>query len=262
MGAVRYGVPLRLCQDLKETHGLTCAVETGTLFGESAVALRSVFDRVWSIELSERFYEEARAANARDGLEFVLGSSEVVLPELLVDIHEPAVFWLDGHGSAGETAGEEQECPVLGELAAINAWPHARDSVVLVDDARYFLGPPPPPHNPAKWPTLLDVLDALREGGERYAVILDDVIIAGPPSIRPTVERYWLDVLRRADEPAPALPDAPPAPAPASSDTERVAQWARSAWRDLPPSESARRAFRHLRAAPETIRRRSGRDDR
>ncbi len=246
MGGVQFRVPLRLCRMLKDELGLRSAIETGTYLGDSAAALGGVFDEVWSIELSEEFFEAARMSHARPGLHFVQGRSEQVLPDLLRGVDGPALFWLDGHWSAGETAGEELECPVMHELAAIDAWPAAKDSAVLIDDARYFLGPPPPPHEPSAWPTFLEVLDALRRDYDRFVTVLEDVIIAGPTSTQPLVGRYWLErpVEPEADEPVPLA-------APSSTPTElrgarRARSWARAAWVDLPPRETLRRAARHV----------------
>jgi hypothetical protein len=261
MGDVRFGVPLRLCAALKSGMALNRAIETGTFIGGSAVELRDIFDRVWTIELSQHLYEAARATNARDGLTFLLGSSEDVLPELLAELDEPALFWLDGHWSEGETAGEDRECPVLAELAAIDAWPHASQSAVLIDDARFFLGPPIPPYKPEAWPTLREVLDALPQSRDQYVGVLEDVIIAGPSSMRPIIERYWRDMFPVASAEAldAAPPESPPAPDPVPiSGARRAALWARAAWRDLPPSDSLRRSVRHVRAAIEAIRRRAG----
>jgi FkbM family methyltransferase len=100
----------------------------------------------------------------------VLGDSRDILPQL--DLSEPTVFWLDGHWSAGDTAGEGDECPLLDELATIGPQ-HA----ILIDDARLFIEPPPPPHDPEQWPTLEQVIDAL---DDREVAIRDDVVIALP----------------------------------------------------------------------------------
>jgi hypothetical protein len=191
-------VPVRLCAVLRNELSLTSAVETGTFGGEGAVALRGIFGTVWSIELSKTLHEAAKVKHATEGLEFIYGASQTVLPELLRGIGEPALFWLDGHWCGGDTAGEDRECPILREIAAIDAWPYAGDSVLLIDDARLFLGPPEPPLKPEEWPTFLQVLDALRSRFDRYVTVLEDVIIAGPSLARPAIEQYWLERLTTA----------------------------------------------------------------
>jgi hypothetical protein len=201
MGEVQVGVPLRLCALLKDELSLASAVETGTFMAESAIALRGIFGKVWSIELSSQLYEAANAQHASDGLKFIHGASHRVLPSLLREISDPALFWLDGHWSGGDTAGEDRECAVLDEIAAIDAWPYAGGSAVLVDDARLFLGPPPAPHKPENWPTFPELLDALRSHFDRYVAVFDDVIIAGPPLIQPVIERYRSEMVGASSPP-------------------------------------------------------------
>jgi hypothetical protein len=137
-------------------------------------------------------------------LQFLLGSSVEVLPKVLADLDEPALFWLDGHwtagASAGPTAGEDSQCPVLEELQTVDAYPFAERSCILVDDARLFLGPPPPPYRREDFPPFLRILDLLRERFDRYVTVLDDVIIAGPQELQAVVEEYWLGVLARHED--------------------------------------------------------------
>jgi hypothetical protein len=52
-------------------------------------------------------------------------------------IHQPALFWLDGHYSAGNTAKGDKETPIYEELQYIlNA--RDRGHVIVIDDARCF----------------------------------------------------------------------------------------------------------------------------
>ena len=54
-------------------------------------------------------------------------------------MHEPCLFWLDAHYSAGPTAKGEIETPISVELDA--ALKHSvKEHVVLIDDARCFDG--------------------------------------------------------------------------------------------------------------------------
>ena len=64
-------------------------------------------------------------------------------------------------------------------------------SVVLIDDARYFLGPAPPPHNAAHWPGLLDIEAALRRISSRHGLwVINDVMIYAPTRIADDVIAY------------------------------------------------------------------------
>ena len=193
MGSFRHGPPVELARRLSEGLSLGSAVETGTRLGNGAVDLRSVFPRVWSIELSYEFFAAARKSRHTEGLTFVHGSSLDKLPEVIEEIGAPALFWLDAHYSGEGTAGVEYECPLLGEISAVDVTPQAGESVLLIDDARFFLVPPPDPFRPDQWPTLTEVIDRLRARHDRYVTLYEDVIIAVPPAARPIVETYCLE---------------------------------------------------------------------
>jgi hypothetical protein len=203
MGAVRPGVPDVLVRRLGEALELKAAIETGTYRGASAQVLASLFDRVWTIEWSEDLWARARDKFADNGrITCLHGSSADVLDSAIQEAATPALFWLDGHWSGGATAGATYECPVLAEITAIDASPYGADSAILVDDARLFLAPPPPPHDRDQWPPFMEVLDKLRERQERYVTVLDDVIVAVPIAARRTVEDYGTAAAAEAGTPS------------------------------------------------------------
>ncbi|XOV90869.1 MAG: hypothetical protein ACFHWX_11730 [Bacteroidota bacterium] len=117
--------------------GLKVLVETGTYLGNMIFAQRKNFSKIYSIELSPVFYERAETRfRSYDHIKILFGDSAQVLPELIKDLNEPTLFWLDGHFSGGETA--ESNCPVLNELKAITESKIAHE--ILIDDARCFDG--------------------------------------------------------------------------------------------------------------------------
>lgn len=185
MGAV----PLELARTFRDELQIDRAIETGTYRGGGARALASVFPHVVTIELSLALHREARASLADvEAIECIQGNSATVLPAL-IDATHPTFYWLDGHWSGGVTAGAEEECPILGELAALRSG-HP-DDVILVDDARLFAAAPPPPHDPAKWPTLAELFDALmREEVPRHITILEDIVLAVPARLRKAVDAW------------------------------------------------------------------------
>jgi hypothetical protein len=70
-------------------------------------------------------------------VELIQGDSGKVLSGLVERLNGPALFWLDGHYSGGETALGDLHSPVWAELKAI--FGGMRHSfVVLIDDARCF----------------------------------------------------------------------------------------------------------------------------
>jgi hypothetical protein len=182
-------VDLRLASDLRHLLGLQRAVETGTFRGGTARSLATVFPSVVTIELSEDLHRTA-AASLRDvpQVRALQGHSARRLGEL-TDPTLPTLYYLDGHWSGGATGGNDDECPILDELAAMGAG--SADDCVIVDDARLFTSAPPPPHRAEQWPTLLEVIDALRERHPAHLVtLLNDQIIAAPERARPAIDAY------------------------------------------------------------------------
>jgi hypothetical protein len=172
-------MPQQLARDLRDRLGLVRAIETGTYRCRGTRLLADVFPRVVTIEVAPQLARAAAASLASvPGIEVVGGSSADVMPGL-IDAAQPTLYWLDGHWSGGETGGAGDECPVLAELAAI-AKGHA-DDCILVDDARLFLAPPPPPHLAEQWPTYREVEDAILAARPDHRVIVaHDVIVAVP----------------------------------------------------------------------------------
>ena len=138
--------------------GLRTLVETGTLFGDTIVATRRHFDRVYSIELSPELHTKARRRLRRfRNVTLLQGDSAEVLPQLLDEIDEPCLFWLDAHYSGGVSARAALDSPLRAELAAILAREHDRD-VILIDDASYLSGE-------RGWPTWDELRDLCDEHG-------------------------------------------------------------------------------------------------
>ena len=181
MGAVFGGAPTRHVLRLATLSGAETFVETGTFMGQTTRWAAEHFTSVHTIERSvELFDRYAPELSALPNVTPHLGDSRTVLPEILEGLGEaPAVHWLDGHWSGGPTAGEDDECPVLDELTCLASRPQ---DIILIDDARLFLSAPPEPHDPAQWPTLLDVSRVLIETRtDRPCLqVFDDVIFVVP----------------------------------------------------------------------------------
>ena len=177
-------------------------VETGTYRGNTAAWAAKVFDRVTTIELSPKYHEAALARfQPYRNVRALQGNSAVTLRDIIPSLSHPSVFWLDAHWSGLDTAGQESECPLLDELAAINASSAAH--VVLVDDARLFVAPPPRPHRADQWPNLTETVTALSAGARRHVVLYDDVFVAVPRAQQPFLDT-WLQ-----DNAAPPVRESP-----------------------------------------------------
>ncbi len=180
MGIVTIGIPQEITIELAKASGAVAFIETGTYNGGTTKWASNYFDSVYTVERAENLYDKYNQELSEiKGITPYLGDSRAVLPEILNKVGDQAsVFWLDGHWSGGETAGEEDECPLLGELACLA---NRFDDMILIDDARLFLSVPPSPHDPSQWPSLPDIIAALPESGKRHFVqVIDDVIFIVP----------------------------------------------------------------------------------
>ena len=128
-----------MLESYADRFNLKFFVETGTFRGDTVEAMRRRFDRVYSIELAEHFYEKAkrRFAGAAN-VHLRQGDSGKVMPQVVSELDKPTLFWLDGHYSGGDTAQGDLRCPVWGELEAIFSG-MTQPFVVLIDDARCFV---------------------------------------------------------------------------------------------------------------------------
>jgi glycosyltransferase involved in cell wall biosynthesis len=204
MGAVNFSLSPELVASLKDALPLEVLVETGTFRGDSIAGLADRFEAVYSVEMSEEYYSQARERLA--GLAHVhltLGHS----PDFLADLRpglagRSVLYFLDAHWCvASDVAGNESQCPLLDEIAAIGRLEES--SVILIDDARLFLAPPPEPHEVSHWPSFDQVDSALRKlSAVHELMVVNDVIVFHPASARAVVNAFarshGLDWLRAA----------------------------------------------------------------
>lgn len=138
-------------------------IETGTFLGDMVEAQKSRFKKVISIELSNELFTAAQKKFESDkNVLIVQGDSGKVLPKILDDIDEPAIFWLDGHYSAGITAKGDKECPIFEELQAIFR-SKKHNHVIIVDDARCFIGA-------GDYPTIEQLTEYIQKENPKYQV--------------------------------------------------------------------------------------------
>ena len=160
------------------TSGIRRAVETGTYYGDSAIKLSRIFERVETIELSRRLALRSwlRLLRYRN-VHLRLGDSS----KLLKPSSEPTLYWLDSHWSGGNTAGADRPCPLLPEIQATS--PGTFGDWYLIDDARLFTGRLDPGLDPVQWPTIDQIreLIAVVRPGYEVSVRKDlDVIVVSP----------------------------------------------------------------------------------
>jgi hypothetical protein len=181
MGGISVDPLASLVALLARKYGIGCFVETGTYLGDGAIHAATIFPRVVTIEIKREYQQQAIARWHGHNIEFLLGDSASLLPGVVSALEGTTFFWLDGHAGAGFFA-DEDNCPLLGELEAIGASPHPH--VIVIDDARAFLAPPPPPFKFERWPTLREVLNTACSRFPYYCVVMCDAIICVPDQMR------------------------------------------------------------------------------
>jgi hypothetical protein len=194
MGLNRMGPPESLVELLARQFEITTFVETGTYYGNTAAWAASQFQKVYTIEKSFELSEKANHELKKCGNVTVLNTdSPRGLRQLAPQISDSCLFWLDAHWSGGITAGAEQQCPLLDEIAAVQMF--AQPKAVLIDDARLFLSTPQPPHDPDQWPEISEVVSALtRTFPKNYLAIIEDAIVCVPESMGDAVRAYCRNV--------------------------------------------------------------------
>lgn len=123
-------------------------IETGTFLGDTIDFLKKNFTKLYSIELSEDLAEKAkkRFQNSTN-ISIIQGNSSVELSNILREINETCIFWLDGHYSSEfwvgkefiRTAKGEKNTPIMEELLQIINH-KVKSHIILIDDARCFNG--------------------------------------------------------------------------------------------------------------------------
>lgn len=147
----------------QQKYGYNLLIETGTFLGDMVEAQKSVFKKIISIELSIELFEAARQKFKNNkNILIVQGDSGKVLPAVLENVNEPAIFWLDGHFSAEITAKGDKECPIFEELQAIFD-SKKLNHVLVIDDARCFNGE-------GDYPTIEQLTEYVQSRNSNYQV--------------------------------------------------------------------------------------------
>ncbi len=116
-------------------------IETGTYKGKMVYAVMPYVDTIYSIELDSAHCQKARRRFAGyPYIHIIQGQSGEVLPKLLANINKSCLFWLDAHYSGGSTAQGPQDTPIMQEVRCVLSHPRSDEHIILVDDARCFVG--------------------------------------------------------------------------------------------------------------------------
>ena len=123
-----------LIADYGKQYNLKTFFETGTCYGNACEVARQSFDEIYSIELSDEYYDYSRTRfKGVTNVHLYHGDSGYKLRQILLDTPSvPTLFWLDAHWSGGNTAKGETDPPTELEIDVIHEL--RPDSVILIDD--------------------------------------------------------------------------------------------------------------------------------
>lgn len=153
--------------DQLKKYKLHIFVETGTFHGDTTWEMSRHCKSVYTIELSRHLYEKAaQRFKWNKKVQPLQGDSGEQLKNVMSQLDEPALFWLDGHYSAGETAKGNKVTPIFEELSHI-----LNDSqnkhVIIIDDARLFGKDP-------EYPSFENLIDFILERKPSAKIIVEN----------------------------------------------------------------------------------------
>ncbi len=145
-------------------------IETGTYKGDMIHAVKKKFKQIYSIELNEILYRNAKKRFAKNNhISIIYGDSTVQLKKVLSKIEKPCLFWLDAHYSGEGTVKGDLETPIMEEINLILNQSNLKH-IILIDDARLFIGK-------NDYPTIEKVKNLVFNYHKDWLIIIKDDII-------------------------------------------------------------------------------------
>lgn len=135
-----HGIKQGVVKKYARTYNCQLFFETGTYLGDMIQVVKDDFKHIYSVELSEQLYRQAQLRfKNNNNITLLQGDSGKVIREVLKQIRESCLFWLDAHYSGGITATGNKNSPIIEEINTILK--HSiKNHVILIDDARMFVG--------------------------------------------------------------------------------------------------------------------------
>lgn len=127
----------------EDVSDYSCFFESGTLTGQTILFLKDHFKKLFTIEISEKYFNYFNSVKndlQLENVENYFGDSANVTPMILKKIRKnnKCIFWLDGHWSSGDTGKGSKDNPLLEECTSINDSYKSNKALILIDDYRLF----------------------------------------------------------------------------------------------------------------------------
>lgn len=113
-------------------------VETGTYMGETILRFEDEFEKLYTIELSDSLHADFIKKNYnKNKIISILGDSSEKLKDVIDNLNDKTIFFLDGHYSSCGTAKGKKDVPLYEELEKISK-KMEHESIIIIDDLRLF----------------------------------------------------------------------------------------------------------------------------
>jgi hypothetical protein len=137
--------------------------------------VQHAFRQIYTIEIDHSLADGAsRRLERYPHVRVLEGNSADLLSQVLAELREPALFWLDGHYSGGITGRGPTDTPLMRELESIYQC-GVRGHVILVDDARCL--------GNGDYPTLIEVKRMLLKIEPLYRIDVAEDIVRWEPCL-------------------------------------------------------------------------------
>ena len=187
------GAPFEMIKAITNGFEVENFVETGTAGGDTILEAAKIYKNSHSIELIEgRLLESVKKEIKYKKLNpnLHIGYSTAILPDIIRELEGYAIFWLDAHYSDPTASTDDvEECPVLEEIRILANY---KKAIIIIDDARLFLGAPPEPLNADKWANIQQIFKHLNVYFPyNLSTIVDDYVICIPNEMKENFDKYW-----------------------------------------------------------------------
>ncbi len=117
-------------------------IETGTYKGGSVeLAIQCNFKKIYTIDIStqhktlceSKFQSEIQSKQ----IELLFGDTIDVLPNIVNNLNDSSLFWLDSHFDIHADIRGKYDCPILHELDIIQS-SKIKSHTIMIDDLRIF----------------------------------------------------------------------------------------------------------------------------